>query len=441
LPAAKRVDTVSFSKGATMGDEIPSLNDRMRWWREARFGMFIHYGLYSILGRHEWVMNRERIPVAEYETLVGRFTADKCDPRQWARLAREAGQKYMVLTTKHHEGFCLFDTKLTDYKSTNSPARRDLVAEFAQAARAEGLRVGFYYSLMDWHHPDGARSFGDEVARKRFVQYIHGQVRELMTAYGRVDVLWYDVPWPLKPNGWDSTQLNHMVRRLQPHILINNRSGWDSRGTMMPEDFDTPENVVRASPPYRDWESCDTLNGSWGYNRADQEWKPARHLVANLVSCASMGGNLLLNIGPRGDGSVQEEAASRLREIGRWLQRNGQGESIYGTERAESEWMNFGSVGGKQATVKGRTMYWHVFRWFGSDLWIGGMLARVRRARILGNGREVAFEQTFEPTERLHLRGLPESPPDELCTVIALECDERPRHRLGAGCVWLDGVP
>jgi alpha-L-fucosidase len=425
-----------------MAEQIPPLAERIAWWREAKFGMFIHWGLYSLLGRHEWVMNRERIPLPEYETLVGKFKAEEFDARWWARLAAEAGQKYMVLTTKHHEGFCLFDSKLTDYKATRSPARRDIVAEFAEAARAEGLRVGFYYSLMDWHHPDGARSFSDEPARRRFIDYIHGQVRELMTNYGHVDVLWYDVPWPLKPSGWESTQMNQMVRRLQPHILINDRSGWDARGSLMPEDFDTPENVVRASPPYRDWESCDTMNTSWGYHWADHDWKPARQLIANLVACASLGGNLILNIGPRGDGSVQPEAVERLREIGAWLRRNGQGESIYGTQRAESEWQTFGAAGAaRQATTKGQTMYWHVFRWLGREMWIGGMLTRVRRARILSTGQEVRFEQTFEPTERLRLWDLPETPPDAQATVIALECDERPRQRLGPGCVWLDGVP
>jgi len=424
-----------------MTEQIPPLNERLRWWREAKFGMFVHWGLYSILGRHEWVMNRERIPLPEYEKLVSQFKAEKFDPRAWARLAKEAGQKYIVLTTKHHEGFCLFDSHLTDYKATNSPAGRDLVADYAAAARAEGLRIGFYYSLMDWHHPDGARCFSDEAARLRFVKYIHGQVRELMTRYGQVDILWYDVPWPLKPNGWESTQLNHMVRSLQPAILINNRSGWDSRGTMMPEDFDTPENVVKASPPYRDWESCDTLNGSWGYNWADDDWKPVKHLIANLVACASLGGNLILNVGPRGDGSIEPQAVERLREIGAWLRRNGNGESIYGAERAESEPMNFGSVGARQATVKGHTMYWHVFRWYGRELWIGGMQTKVRRARLLTTGAELRFEQTLEPTARLHLHDLPEQPPDPHGTVIALECDAKPRQRLGAGCTWVDGLP
>lgn len=416
-----------------MGSEIPSLADRIRWWREARFGMFIHYGLYSLLGRHEWVMNRERIPVAEYETLARQFKAEKCDPRLWARLARQAGQRYMVLTTKHHEGFCLWDSALTDYKSTNSPARRDIVAEYVEAARAEGLKVGLYYSLMDWHHPDGARCFGDEAARQRFVEYTHGLVRELVTHYGRIDILWYDVPWPLKPDGWESTQMNHMVRSLQPHILINNRS-------LLPEDFDTPENVVKASPPYRDWETCETINHSWGWNRADQDWKTVPQLLGRLVSCASLGGNLILNIGPRGDGSVEEEAAGRLRAMGAWLRRNADGESIYGAERATAEWMNF-APGLRSATAKGNTMYWHVSRWYGPELTLGGLRTPVKRARILSTGQEVAFRQTFEPTERLILSGLPEEPPDEHMTVIALQCDGPPVHRLGGGCVWVDGIP
>ena len=409
-----------------MADQIPSFADRVAWWREARFGMFIHYGLYSVLGRHEWVMNRERIPLAEYETLAGQFRADKYDARGHARLAREAGMKYMVLTTKHHEGFCLFDSKLTDYTAVNSAAGRDLVAEYVEAARAEGLGVGLYYSLMDWHHEDGARCLHDEAARRRFVAYIHGQVRELMTGYGKIDVLWYDVPWPLKPDGWDSTGLNYMVRSVQPEILINNRS-------LLPEDFDTPEQMVKASARYRAWESCMTMNGSWGYNYADTVWKSPKDIICTLVSAAHAGGNFVLNIGPRGDGSVPEESVGRLREVGRWMARHG--EAIYGAEPADAEWMNCGT-----ATVKGNTMYWHVSRWYGSELWIGGMESKVLSARILGTGQPVKFEQHFEPTVRLRLHGLPEESPDPYVAVIALECDGEPRHRLGAGHVHLDGV-
>src|SRR6201981_1076811 len=181
---------------------------RMKWWHEARFGMFIHWGLYSVLGQHEWAMENEGVPVGQYELLAKHFTPKLNAAREWAKLARRAGQKYIVMTTKHHEGFCMWDTKLTNYCAAKQGPGRDLVREFVDAARAEGMRVGFYYSLMDWHHPDGALCATDQAARKRFVDYIHGQVRELCSNYGKLDVLWYDVNWPLKPEGWESAKMN-----------------------------------------------------------------------------------------------------------------------------------------------------------------------------------------------------------------------------------------
>src|SRR5258708_21949718 len=209
--------------GAAAGDS--DRERRMKWWHEARFGMFIHWGLYSTLGRHEWAMENEAIPVAEYQQLSTTFKPPPNAARAWAKLAKQAGQKYMVMTTKHHEGFCLFDSKLTNYCAPKQACGRDLVREYVDAARAEGMHVGFYYSLMDWHHPDGARCLTDESARRRFVDYIHGQARELCTNYGKLDVLWYDVSWPLKPSGWESAKMNAMGRGLQPDIIINNHSG------------------------------------------------------------------------------------------------------------------------------------------------------------------------------------------------------------------------
>ena len=210
--------------GAPTTSTIEDRERRMKWWHEAKFGMFIHWGLYSTLGRHEWVMENEGIPVSEYEKLAPNFKPVPNAARAWAQLAKRAGMKYMVMTTKHHEGFCNFDTKLTDYCAPKQGPSRDLVREYVDAARAEGLRVGFYYSLMDWHHPDGAKSKTDEAARRRFVDYIHGQVKELVTNYGKLDILWYDVAWPLDAKGWESVEMNTMVRKLQPHIIINNRS-------------------------------------------------------------------------------------------------------------------------------------------------------------------------------------------------------------------------
>src|SRR5437870_7087708 len=270
---------------------------RTQWWHEARFGMFIHWGLYSVLGRHEWVMENEGIPVSEYAPLVKKFQPMPHAARAWAKLAKQAGQKYMVMTTKHHEGFCNFNTKLTDYCAPKQGPGRDLVAEYVEAARSEGLRVGFYYSLMDWHHPDGARCATDEAARQRFVEYTHGLVRELMTNYGKIDISWYDVDWPLDAKGWESEKMNEMVFKLQPDIIVNNRNG-------LPGDFSTPEQEIRATKAGRAWESCMTMNDSWGYQRADDNWKSAKTLVRNVVECAQGGGNYLLNIGPKGDGSI-----------------------------------------------------------------------------------------------------------------------------------------
>ena len=410
---------------------------RLKWWHEARFGMFIHWGIYSVLGRHEWVMNRERIPVKEYEKLADRFRPKPNVARTWAKLAKEAGQKYMVMTTKHHDGFCLFNSELTDYCAPKRAAGRDFVAEYVEAARSEGMRVGFYYSLKDWHHPDGARCYQDEKARRRFVAYIHGHLRELCTNYGKVDVLWYDGAWPLDARGWESRKMNAMVRKLQPDILINNRS-------QVPEDFSTPEQRVMAEPEGRAWEACMTMNGSWGYNAGDDRWKSAPDCVEHLVMAARGGGNYLLNIGPRADGSVPALCVRVLRRIGDWLSRNG--EAIYGSElsflplptgyrlpagRVHLERMM--NVHGFW-TVKGHTAYLHVFAWPGSEMTIGGMRSKVKSVRLLATGKRVRFEQ--EPN-RLFLRGLPQKKPDQLATVIAVECAGKPRQQLGPGCVVL----
>lgn len=235
-----------------------SRDRRMQWWREARFGMFVHYGLYSLLGRHEWAMATECIPVKEYEKLVERFNPKPGAPQEWARLAKRAGMKYMVFTTKHHEGYCLWNTAQTDFNCVQSGPGRDLVSEYVEACRAEGLKVGFYYSLMDWHHPDGGSCHHNPDARRRFLEFTRGCLQELMSNYGKIDILWYDVARPLvNPEGWESDAMNQMVRSLQPDILINNRS-------RIPEDFSTPEGAVvaEATEGRRGWEACMTFSGS-----------------------------------------------------------------------------------------------------------------------------------------------------------------------------------
>jgi alpha-L-fucosidase len=384
---------------------------RMKWWHEARFGMFIHWGLYSVMGRHEWVMENEAIPVSEYETLARRFQPKPNAARDWARIARRAGMKYMVMTTKHHEGFCLFDTATTTYCAPRSAAARDLVREYVDAARAEGLRVGFYYSLMDWHHPDGARCAKDEAARHRFVEYAHTHVRELMTNYGKIDILWYDVAWPLDAEGWQSQKMNEMVFRLQPDIVVNNRN-------KLPGDFTTPEQRVEAAAEGRAWETCMTMNSSWGYHAADDDWKTPKQVVRNLITCTRDGGNYLLNIGPRPDGSVPQESVNILATVGRWLERNGA--AIYGADRCQPRRSNYAGF-----TRKGNTLYMHVHFWPGESFAMAGLLVPAKSVRLLASGESVAFQQD---KLRIRFTGLPATAPDDPVTTLAIECDGEPRQ-------------
>ena len=395
--------------GAPTTSTIEDRERRMQWWHAAKFGMFIHWGLYSTLGRHEWVMENEGIPVSEYEKLAPNFKPVPNAARAWAQLARRAGMKYMVMTTKHHEGFCNFDTKLTDYCAPKQGPGRDLVREYVDAARAEGMRVGFYYSLMDWHHPNGATSLKDEQSRRRFVDYIHGQVKELVSNYGKLDILWYDVAWPLDAKGWESVEMNTMVRKILPDIIINNRS-------KIPEDFDTPEQRIEASQN-RPWESCMTLNDSWGYHAADFNWKSPTTVIRNLITCARDGGNYLLNIGPKPDGTIPEESVRILSTVGDWMAKNGA--TIYESDPCQPRRGNYLSF-----TRKGRTLYAHVHYWPGETVVIGNLLNKVQSAKYFATGEPVKFQQD---EYRIRLTGLPKKAPDFI-TTFALELDGEPKQ-------------
>jgi alpha-L-fucosidase len=400
---------------------------RMEWWHQARFGMFVHWGLYAQLKRHEWVMNRERIPLQEYEKLADTWKPHPRPARDWARLAKAAGMKYMVMTTKHHEGFLLWDSKLSGYNAAKHGPGRDLVREYVEACREFGLRVGFYYSLMDWHHPDGANCLKDEQARRRFIAYTQGLVRELCSNYGKLDILWYDVSWPLRsPEAWDSYRMNAMVRELQPDIIINNRSQLD-------EDFGTPEEHIKAEEKGRAWEACMTFNGSWGWQPAPpQDWRSVREVLTMLRTCTAGGGNLLLNIGPKADGSIPRDALGRLKTVGKWLERYGS--VIYGhVDRVEDmEWMPTGAW-----TRKGQTLYFWCTRWPGKELAIGGLKGELAKARILPEGLPLPFEQTGD---RLVIRNLPDTCPDRFAKVAVLELNFKavPKQVLGAGYVVLE---
>lgn len=397
--------------------------ERMKWWHQAKFGMFIHWGLYSVIGQHEWAKEYEGVPLSQYEILAKHFHPRPNAAREWARLAKRAGQKYMVMTSKHHEGFCQWDSQLTDYNAKKQGPGRDLIAEFAEAARAEGLRFGFYYSLMDWHHPDGATCKTDPAARRRFVDYTHGLIRELMTNYGKIDVLWYDVDYPLTAEEWESERMNEMVFSLQPEIIVNNRNG-------LPGDFSTPEQHIQAAEAGRAWETCMTLNDSWGFNRGDDAWKTPKEIVDNLATCARGGGNYLLNIGPTEDGSIPQRTSEILTEVGRWNETNG--EAIYGTERG-----NLNPTTNLNFTRRGNTLYVHQKYWPGhtpAAEWLdffkpevvvalAGLKPKALSAKLLKTGQKVEFTQD---EFSLRLTGLPLEAPDQPATVIAIECDAEP---------------
>ena len=281
--------------------------DRMKWWKEAKFGMFIHWGVYSIPARGEWVRFNERIPENEYRKFADIFNPEEYNPYEWATIAKQAGMKYVVLTTRHHDGFSLFDSKVSDFTAPKTGCGRDLIKEYVEGVRKAGLKVGFYYSLLDWRYK--AYFLGPEKDPNgwdNFVNYVHTQVKELMSNYGKIDILWYDGGWPYTAEQWKSEELNNMVRNLQPEIIINNRSG-------LPEDFDTPEQKIPgAFPnpeiPERDWESCMTLNDHWGYCENDNNWKTPSEIIWNLATCCAGGGNYLLNVGPKPDGTIPEES-------------------------------------------------------------------------------------------------------------------------------------
>jgi len=313
------------------------------------------------------------------------------------------------MTTKHHDGFCLFDSKLTDFTSVKrAPARRDFIREYADACRSAGLGVGFYYSLMDWHHPDWyALKRGDRAGHKRFLDYIHGQIHELMTHYGKIDLLFYDVAAPYElPGEWKAREMNAMVRRLQPGILVNDRN-------RLPGDYSTPEQEITAPPPGRAWESVMTLNGNWGYSRGDDQWKTPKTVVTLLQRVACTGGSLMINVGPRPDGSVPSEYGRILGRVGNWLARCG--ESVLSPQQKA---MVMCAVGGH--TVANGCAYVHAQSYAWPEIGLGGIRSKVKRVTVLGTGKPVKFEQAGT---RIRLLDLPAKAPDPVVTVFRIEAE------------------
>lgn len=395
------------------------------WFVRDRFGMFIHWGVYALPARHEWIKKYETIPDEDYDRYLKYFDPDLYDPEEWARAAAGAGMKYFVITTKHHDGFCLWDSKLTDYKAPNTPAGRDLIAPMAEAFRKQGIKVGFYHSIIDWHHPDfviddvhpmcghpDRDKLNKSRDQKKYIEYLHGQVRELLTGYGKIDILFFDFSYPAGKLGrpddfagkgkddWGSEELIKMVRELQPGIIVNDRldleDDWDLK---TPEQVQPREWVHVDGKPVT-WEACQTFSGAWGYHRDESSWKSVEMLIKMLIDTVSKGGNLLLNVGPTARGEFDERALDRLYGTGEWLRRHS--DSIYGCTQAPEE---FRAPEDCRLTYNPETdrIYVHVFSWPFKHLHLDGFAGRVEYAQLLNDDSELKMTEDFKSSRGGHV--------------------------------------
>ena len=407
---------------------------RMKWWTDSRFGMFIHWGLYALPARHEWVKNRERMTNEQYQKYFEHFNPDLYDPKIWAKRAKDAGMKYVVLTAKHHEGFCLWDSKFTDYKSTNTPYGKDLIREYVEAFRAEGLKVGFYYSLIDWHHPDYTidrnhpqrqendadyepLNKGKDMSRYR--EYMKNQVRELLTNYGEISIIWFDFSFPGK-NGkghadWDSENLLKLARSLQPGIIVDDRL--DLRDVEGGWDFTTPEQVKVSKWPEVNgkkapWETCQTFSGSWGYYRDENTWKSPAQLLELLIESVSKGGNLLLNVGPTARGTFDNRAQERLSAMGDWMKLNNR--SVYNCTEAPE---GFTAPDNTLLTYNPATkrLYVHLLAYPMGSMTLSNMADKVEYIQFLHDASEIRFSTGREDAaNNLNLQLPVQKPPVEI---------------------------
>ncbi len=378
------------------------------WFVHDRFGMFIHWGLYALAARHEWVKNREELSDAAYQKYFDHFYPDLYDPHQWAQAARDAGMKYVVVTTKHHEGFCLWDSRLTDYKAPNTPYGKDVLRPLVEAFREAGLKIGFYYSLIDWHHPhfpiDGfhpLRNHPDALEWNKqrdiriYADYVHGQVRELLTDFGPIDIIWFDFSYPnyeyrgMPGKGredWRSEELLRSVRELQPAIIVNNRLDLpvEYADVHTPEQFQ-PRSWVHVNGKPVVWETCQTFSGSWGYYRDEYTWKSPEQLIQMLINTVACGGNLLMNVGPTARGTFDDRALNALRVYSDWMRLHAR--SIYGCTQSE-----FTAPPDCRFTQHGKRLYLHIFAWPFRHLHIDGLAGRVEYAQLLNDASEIRFQ-------------------------------------------------
>jgi alpha-L-fucosidase len=402
------------------------------WFVQDRLGMFIHWGLYAAAARHEWVQSREEIPEERYRGYFERFDPDLFDPKAWARAAREAGMKYFVITTKHHEGFCLWDSKHTDWKAPNTPCGKDLLRPVVEAFRAEGLKVGFYYSLIDWHHPDFPidvfhplrnRPDAAELNKGRdvnkYAAYMREQVRELLTEFGRIDILWFDFSYPtndyrgLPGKGhadWESETLLKLVRDLQPHVIVDNRLDLPAENADIhtPEQFQPREWVHVDGKPVV-WEACHTFSGSWGYHRDEASWKSPEQLVRMLVNTVATGGNLLMNVGPTARGTFDSRALDALSVYAEWMRLHAC--AIYGCTQSP-----VAPPPDCRFTQRGDRLYLHIFAWPFEQLHVEGLAGKIAYAQLLNDASEVRFTEK----DGLVTLRLPVRKPDVVVPVVEL---------------------
>lgn len=414
LSALISLNALSQSENIIWEETPEQKKERLQWWTDARFGMFVHWGIYALPARHEWVKQNERMTNEQYRKYFEEFNPDLYNPLEWAKMAKQAGMKYVVLTAKHHDGFCLFDSKYTSYNSTNTPYGKDLIKEYVEAFRSEGLGVGFYYSLIDWHHPHFTiddvhpqRTNEKEEYEKMnegkdmgiYREYMKNQVRELLTNYGKIDIIWLDFSYPGeygKGHGdWGSVELLKMVRELQPQILVNDRldlkeysDGWD---------FTTPEQFKVQSWPEINgekipWETCQTLSGSWGYYRDELTWKNNRQLLVLLIESVSKGGNVLLNVGPTGRGNIDYRAEEALENMGEWMKYNNR--SIYNCTQAPE---GFEAPESSILTYNPETnrLYIHLIDYPITNFRLPGMKGKVKYAQFLHDASELAITEPY----------------------------------------------
>lgn len=407
------------------GDEIRE--SVKQWFREAKFGLFIHWGIYAVTGRGEWLRSSEQVKEDVYKEQVPKFSAKKFNPQSWAKLAKQTGVKYMVFTTKHHDGFCMFDAHNTDWKVTNSPCGRDVLAEVTDAFTAEGLKVGYYYSIMDWHHPDYLPRMSFEAEDRPseghdvmdYIAYMREQIKQILTEYGESPfVLWYDGGWMNAPEELGGAETNAMAREWKPGLLINDRHHTK-------EDLITPEQRVPATG-IKDsdgqpalWEACMTMTSHWwGYDRNETVFKEKDYLIRMLVDIVSKGGNFLLNIGPKPDGSIQKEFVDRMRYIGRWMDKFG--ESIYGTTASPFNMLPFYG----RVTVKGNRLYVHVFAWpKDNKLCLPNLKSNIMKVSVIGGRHQ---KLAFSKENDQWYVTLPAKPWDDAVSVIAVDLDSAP---------------